>query len=267
MTRHFARFLSVAVCCFAVLAAPRFGAAAELSKPLKPGQFNPANDTVELFYAMKAGQVEVKVLHKNEASGKLLFTNKTDKPLNVKLPETFATVHVLAQLGGGGIGSTGGIGGGLGQSTGGGMGGGGGGMGGGGAAGGGGGMFNVAPERIGELPFTSVCLEHGKPNPRASMKYELRPLSSVAGSEEVGELIKMLNRGTISQRVAQVLAWHLNNEMSFEQLAAKTVTRLGGSSYPYFSVDEIRAAMAAKDYIAKQIADRKANPEATTPKL
>lgn len=267
MTRHFARFLPVALCCFAVLVAPRFGAAAELSKPLKPGQFNPANETVELFDAMKAGQVEVKVLHKNEASGKLLFTNKTDKPLNVKLPETFATVHVLAQLGGGGIGSTGGIGGGLGQTTGGGMGGGGGGMGGGGAAGGGGGMFNVAPERVGELPFTSVCLEHGKPNPRASMKYELRPLDSVASSEEVGELIKMLNRGTISQRVAQVLAWHLNNEMSFEQLAAKTVTRLGGSSYPYFSVDEIRAAMAAKDYIAKQIADRKANPEATTPKL
>ena len=99
------------------------------------------------------------------------------------------------------------------------------------------------------------------------MKYELRPLDSVASSEEVGELVKMLNKGTISQRVAQVLAWHLNNEMSFEQLAAKTVTRLGGSSYPYFSVDEIRAAMAAKDYIAKQIADRKANPEATTPKL
>lgn len=267
MTRLFGRFARVVACCLVVLGSSRAAWAAD--KPLKPGQYNPNNETVELFDAIKAGQVEVKVIHKNEASGKLLFTNKTDKALNVKLPQTFATVHVLAQFGGG-VGSTGGIGGGLGQSTGGGMGGGGMGGGGGGlggGVGGGGGMFNVAPEKVGELPFTSVCLEHGKPNPKSSMRYEIRPLESVAGNAEVVELIAMLQAGTVSQRVAQVLAWHMNNEMSFQELAAKTIRRLDGTSYPYFNPAEIQAAMAAKDFIVRQLAERKANPEAATPKL
>jgi hypothetical protein len=269
MTRLFGRFARVAACCLLVLGSSRAVWAADGVKPLKPGQYNPSNETVELFDAMKAGQIDVKVIHKNEAAGKVLVTNKTDKPLNVKLPEKFATVHVLAQFGGGGTGAVGGIGGGLGQSTGGGFGGGGGGGGGGlgGGVGGGGGMFNVAPEKVGELPFTSVCLEHGKPNPKSSMRYELRPLESVASDPEVGELISMLNAGKISQRVAQVLAWQLNNEMSFQELAAKTIRRLDGSSYPYFSPAEIQAAMAAKDFIVRQLAERKANPEAATPKL
>lgn len=273
MPRLFGRFAHVAACCLVVLGSSHALLAADAKKPLKPGEYNPSNDTVELFDAMKAGQIEVKVIHKNEASGKLLFSNKTDKALNVKLPAKFATVHVLAQFGGGGgVGSTGGIGGGLGQSTGGGMGGGGmggGGMGGG-AAGGGGGMFNVAPEKVGQLPFTSVCLEHGKPNPKSSMKYEIRPLESVASDAEVGELISMLNAGTVSQRVAQVLAWHLNNEMSFQELAAKTIRRLDGTSYPYFNPVEIQAAMAAKDHIVRQIAEKaekKATAAVELPKL
>lgn len=225
--------------------------AAEIKKPLKPGEFNPADQTIDLFEAIKAGQVEAKMIHKDSSGGKVLITNKSAQALNLKLPEVFAGVNVLAQMGMGGGGMGGG---GMAQSTGGGM--GGGGMGGG-MGGGGGGMFNVAPEKVGEIRFTSVCLEHGKPEPRSSMHYELRPIENVASKPEVIETLKLLNRGQMSQRVAQVLAWHLNNEMSFEELAAKQIKHLGGESEPYFTIAEIQAAVQAKQYIAKQLEEQR----------
>jgi hypothetical protein len=240
--------------------------AAELKKPLKAGQFNPDHETVELFAAIKAGQVEARLIPKDDTGGKVLITNKTKQPLNLKLPDAFAGVHVLAQLGGAAMGGmTGGVGGGLGQSVGGG--GGGGGAYGGGGAGGGAGMFNIAPERVGDFPYTSVCLEHGKPNPRSSMRYELRPIETVAKDPVLIETLKLLNRGVVPQRVAQVLAWHLNNEMSFEQLAAKQVKHLGGTSTPYFSLAEIRAAMQLKDYVAKQLEEQTNGTSVALPKL
>jgi hypothetical protein len=251
--------------CVTVVGRDSAPAAAPTKKPLKAGEFNPAHETVEMFDAIKAGQIDVRLIHKDSSGGKALISNKSGKPLNVKLPDAFAGVHVLAQMNGGqGMG----IGGGMGQMSGGGMGGGGMGGGGmGGMGGGGGGMFNVAPEKVGEVPFTSVCLEHGKPEPRASMTYQIRAIDSVTKNKDLVEVLRLLNRGTMSQRVAQVLAWHLNNEMSFEELAAKRIEHLDGSSEPYFQLEEIRAAMAAKDYVAKQIAEREAAATTALPKL
>ena len=99
------------------------------------------------------------------------------------------------------------------------------------------------------------------------MRYEIRPIETVAQDPVLVEVLKMLNRGVVPQRVAQVLAWHLNNEMSFEQLAAKQVKHLGGSSTPYFSLAEIRTAMQLKDYVAKQLEDRANGTSAELPKL
>lgn len=259
---HLTAMVCLMTACFAV------ASAATPKKPLKPGEFNPADETVELFAAMKAGQIDVRVIHKDASAAKALITNKSGKALNLKLPDAVAAVHVLKQQMGGGMGM-GGIGAGMGQASGGGMGGGGmggGGMGGGGGLGGGGGMFNIAPEKVGEIPMTTVCLEHGKPDPRSSMHYELRPIESLVKSKEAVEVLKLLNQGAIPQRVAQILAWHLNNEMSFEQLASKQIQHLDGSSYPYFNLDEIRAAMQVKDYVVKQLQEREA-AGATTPVL
>src|SRR5207237_762301 len=142
--------------------------------------------------------------------------------------------------GGGGSQFAGGIGQGMG---GGGMGGGGMGGGGMGGMGGGGGMFNVAPEKVGQLNFVGVCLEHGKPEPRAAMKYVIRPLDTLTTKPQVREMLRILGRAECSQRVAQVLAWHVNNEMSWEELAAKQIEHLDGTSEPYFTGEEIEAAM------------------------
>ncbi|MBA4017225.1 MAG: hypothetical protein C0483_08635 [Pirellula sp.] len=125
----------------------------------------------------------------------------------------------------------------------------------------------MAAEKVGEVPFVSVCLEHGKADPRAAMKYEMRSPESIGMKPEVRETIKLLVDGKVTQRVAQVLAWHHQNEMSFEELAAKTLKPLNGPEVPYFHPEEIQAAMQAKAYIAKQLEEKAQGSSTALPKL
>lgn len=244
----------------------------------RPGQFNPDHKTVEMFEAINKGEIGVKLVPKDSAECQVLIENKTKQPLNVKLPEAFAGVPVLAQAAGPGNLGLGGLGGnnranrnwgggggtqGFGGGWGGGMGGWGGGMGGMGmwnlppeiiaqhpAA-----LFNIAPEKVGKLKVTTVCLEHGKPDPRPSAKYEIKPIEQFTDKKEVHELCRMLGSGRINQRAAQVAAWHLNNDMSWQELAAKQLRFANGTRRPYFSPQELKVGMqitAIATNLAKQ---------------
>lgn len=210
-------------------------------RAMRPRQFNPDDQTVEFFQALEAGQLEAKFIPRDSTEARLQVRNTTDKPLNVVLPETFAGVPVLAQIGGGFGGGGRGGGGGGGQGVGGGFGGGGGGFGGGGM---GGGQFNVPAERLAEVEVPCVCLEHGKAEPRPRMPYEIRPLDEFTTKPGVKQLLTFFANGQIDQRATQVAAWHLNNEMSWQELASKRIERANGTSYPYFSRDEMERAFA-----------------------
>ena len=221
-------------------------AAEVYAKPPKIGDYNPADQTVEMFPAIEQGDIAVTLIPKDSTQCRVLIENKTSKPLNVKLPEAFAGVPVLAQNVGGGnrssrsSGTSGGNN--QNQSMGGGMGGmmGGGGMGG---MGGGMGMFNVPPEKVGQLKVATVCLEHGKREPHEQVPYEIKPLESFTDKPGVRELCAMLGSGQINQRAAQAAAWHLNNGMSWQELAAKQLRFANGTRQPYFSPAEIQAGM------------------------
>ncbi len=232
----------------------------------KLGDFNPDDETVEMFAAIEKGQIEVRLIPKDSTETRVLIENKTDRPLNVKLPEAFAGVPILAQQGFG----VGGIGGGGGgrrnnnqnqnQSFGGGMGGGGGGGFGGGGMGRG---FNVPPEKVGKFKVAAVCLEHGKGEPRPNIPYEIKPIESFSDKPAVAELCRMLGTGRVNQRAAQVAAWHLSNDMSFNELAAKRIKYANGSSRPYFMVQEIRAGMQITAMAVQLAEKRKQSPGQT----
>jgi len=103
----------------------------------------PSVPAIELFAAKTAGEIDVKLIPQDSTTGTVVFSNRTDRPLTIRLPDAFAGVPVLAQApnGGGSARSTRGSGGGggnqaLGGGFGGGLAGGGGGIG-----GGGGGFF------------------------------------------------------------------------------------------------------------------------------
>jgi hypothetical protein len=227
--------------------------AAERTKPKRPipnPKFDPDAERVGLFEGIEKGQIDARLIAKDATNGKVLIENKTDKTITVEYPETVMAVHVLKQFDmgmdggmGGGMGGMGGMGGG--QMMGGGMGGMGmGGMGGGmGGMGMGMGMFSIPPEQVVQVPFKSVCLEHGKPDPTPKMTYRLVKAEDVSDDPVLMELLKLVANGRIHPQVAQAAAWHLTDGMSWQELAAKQVKHLGGISKPYFSQRELYAAM------------------------
>ncbi len=222
---------------------------AQAAEPVEPAKRVESAKTVELFAAMQDGTVEVKFIAKSDHDARVLITNKTNNDIEVKLPEAFVALPVVAQFGGqggggGGLGG-GGLGGGGGtQGAGGGFGGGGGGVGGGGI-GGGGGAFSIPAEQVGKLNVAILCLDHGKKDPSSSKPYKIHPVDAYVDKPEVVELLKAFGRGELEHHSAQAAVWHMQNEMPWQELSAKlTGTVRSISRQPYFSRAHLEAAYA-----------------------
>jgi hypothetical protein len=211
-----------------------------------------ASPAVDLFKASKDKQADVTFIAKNDHEARLIVKNNTAQPLTLRLPEAFAGVPVAAQFGAGGGGRAGGggarggggFGGGGGQQS---VGGGGGGFGGGGVGGGGGGggFFSVPPDKTVKINLPVVCLDHGLRDPSSSRPYKIVPIEDHVDRPAVIELMKAFGRGELQHDAVQAAAWNLNNDMSWEQLAAKQQgTRRTPNRAPYFSANAIRAGMA-----------------------
>ena len=254
-------------------------------RPITNPKFDPTGAEVELFNGIETGQIEARLMPKGALSGTVFIANKTDKPLNVKVPDAVVAVPIHSQfgggvggLGGGGFGGGGIAGGGIGgqgggqQALGGGFGGGlgGGGLGaglGGGQAGGGG-FFSIPPERTVAVKFNSVCLQHGRPEPTVSSRYRLIPVSRVTDEPVVHELLAAVGTGMLDPLTAQAAAWAVSNNMSWQQLAAKTVEHLGGQpSTPYFTQEQLNRAQRLLAQVIERSKGRQMEPAAanTTP--
>jgi hypothetical protein len=228
----------------------------------------PQPEAVELFSAIEKKQIEVQLIPKDSTECRLLITNKTGKPLSVMLPDVFAGVPALAQQGlrprndkspqrigiannlfnpmmnpnqfqnpllnvpnngnnpGWGPRPFR--------------------------------AFNVAPEKVGRLKLPAVCLDPGNPNPRAAIPYELKPLAGASDKPGVAEVCAMLGRGEVKQVVAQLAAWHLNNDASWEKLA-KMQRKYALVGKPLYSADEIAAAKKLAEKALKLAQDTSAS--------
>jgi hypothetical protein len=228
----------------------------------------PPDEVVDVFSAIDKGQLQVRLVPRDSAQCRVLLRNKMDRPLHVRLPEAFAGVPVLAQPLDGlkrnqsnapqplGIGP--------GQN---------------GLINPGmwnlgnpnrnpnprgpnmplpGPMFNIAPEGVARLKFASVCLEHGRPNPRPKFRYEMRPIGEVTQKAGVAEICAMLGQGKIRQRVAQLAAWHLNNDMSWRELANLREKFALGNPPTYTRGELLAARKAAEEAVDLNNQRRKA---------
>ena len=231
------------------------------------GEFNPDHETVDVFTAIEEGRLEAKLIPRGSRQCNLLIKNVSDKPVNVAMPDVFAAVPVLAQFGNNQFGNDPignadnkgapqqlGVGNPFGNPF-------------------GnrrnpnvmnnnGGQFNmpvpdrrddravfapfnVAPEKVARLTLPSVCLEHGKKEPRSSMAYTVKPIDAATEKAEAHEICRMLGRGEIDQRVAQAAAWHLANDLGWDALAAKRVRVLGYGHRRYFAPEQLALAKDA----------------------
>ena len=250
---------------------------------------------VELFAAMRDGHISVELSALSSRNVWLKVTNKTDSMLRIALPKSFAGVPVLAQFGplpggaglGPGIPGIPGIGpgnniGGLGNVGGNGL--AGGGQGGQGVGGGfnnpgnangiglgnqngigngignaaqGRGIFRVPAGQVGKVHAQTVCLEHGKAEPTPHMKYRIVPLDEfTSGNARITKLCEMLAEKRVTQNVAQAVAWHIANGLTWEQLAAKSRAR-----ERYFSDEELQTALSVSTALQQLVQ----SPNGSTP--
>jgi hypothetical protein len=112
-------------------------------------------------------------------------------------------------------------------------------------------LFNIAPEKVGEIVVATVCLEHGKLEPSKYVTYEVKPLSECTTKPGVAEAIALLHDGKTNQKVAQAVVWHLANGLTWDQLAAKKVNRVGRADTPYYDAMELNAAMELNKHVEK----------------
>jgi len=225
-------------------------------------------EAVDLFDAMQDGTVDAKFIARSSKRGRIILENKTNKPLTVEIPDAFIGLP-MAQFGGGGGGFGGGGGGGLGggggggqQSVGGGGGGGRGGRGGGGGGRGGrGGGFNVPPEKIVRVDVPLLCLDHGLKEPSSSKPYAIRPIENFIKDPAVIAVVAGYADGELPIGAAQAAVWNLNSDVSWNELATKlTGTKRNKVREPYFSGEEIQAAMAIVAHARQVTADKKVEP-------
>ena len=216
-------------------------------------------DFVDFFEAKKRGDIDVMFIPRNSKSANVIVRNKTNKGMKVRMPEAFAGVPMLGQMGGMGMGGGGmgmgggggmgmggggmqGMGGGMGMGGGGGMGMGGGGMGMGG--GGMGGFQNIEPGKVRKFKVTTVCLEHGKKEPNPRVKYDIIPIESFTKKPEVIELCRMLGSGQLNQSAAQAAAWHFTDDLTWIELVNKIGARhLNGTVDRFFHPNTVRLGM------------------------
>jgi hypothetical protein len=101
-------------------------------------------------------------------------------------------------------------------------------------------------EKVAKLKFAAVCLDHGKDDPNPRIEYKLVPIEEYAKDQAVTEVIKLMLQRKIDQHSAQAAAWHLQNGLSWQELATKIGAKhLNGTVDPYFSPLHLQRALAA----------------------
>ncbi len=248
---------------------------------IKKLTLDPDAPVVELFDGIEQGQIDVRLAVLNPYEGKVFVTNRTDKPLTVAIPKAVVGVHVLPQVGNnagngffgpngnnnqannGANGQAQGVGGALGAM------GNGNGNGLPNAPGGmqnkfpGNNFFSIPPEKTVQLGLRSVCLNHGRPEPHANLKYRLTKVESHTTDPVLQQLLEDYSPRT-NKDVQQAAAWHLANGLSWKQLANLTEQRIPGVAVPLFTKSQLDSARELVERAKQNAAERPAKKDAST---
>ncbi len=220
--------MQVSKCCSLSLMLVILGGIGSLDSGRTSGADVPQPE--EFFAAVDRHELRARFIASDATEARLLLTNLTDHPLDLRMPAAIAAVPVLGQFGNAqGIGNQQGQGGGpqgVGQGQGGGQ------TLGAGAQGQGqqgqgqgfgqnGGVMRIPPGKTLRIKLVTVCLQHGKPEPHPRMQYTVVPIDAFTDDVIIAELCAMLGREKVSQPVAQAAAWNVLDGMNWTTLADK----------------------------------------------
>lgn len=169
----------------------------------------------ELSEAHQAGIVSVELIASNEKAINFIVENKTDRPISIKLPTSFAAVPILAQVDGfanagiqpmnNGFGFGGvrqnnvqRLGGGAQPNN---------------------NLFGIKSKGRRIIKINTVCLDFGLKTPNPHTRYELTSITDSRYDNKLDKVIAELANNKLSQKVAQIVTWHIHNNVSLAEIA------------------------------------------------
>ena len=257
MSRHIAFLGGVGLCLLCGLSVAGESRGRIILRP----QLDPEAASIELFEGLDSGAIAAKMMPRNEQGGSIFVENLSGEPLTIEMPEAFVGVQVLPQIdlqipvpgnafpigpqnnqqqgqnqpvGGGTSGGRNGssndtI---FGNNS----------------------FFSVPAERVARIEYSSVCLKHGAVTPRRGNVYRLVRVEEFSKDPRLAELLKRVAGRQGEQAALQAAAWHLANEMSWEELAAKRFRRLNAPDTRWFSAATLRTAHSIVEQIDIELA-------------
>ncbi|MBL9082794.1 MAG: hypothetical protein JNK76_13355 [Planctomycetales bacterium] len=120
----------------------------------------------------------------------------------------------------------------------------------------GGAVFAIPPESVREFRVGTVCVEHGKPNPRSIIKYELVRPEEVGVGPELQEVLIAARGGKLDRDVVQAAAWHLANDKTWDELGKMSTWVALNARAPIFKSSELAAAKQLVAAAEKRVASR-----------
>ncbi|MBA4016188.1 MAG: hypothetical protein C0483_03265 [Pirellula sp.] len=129
-------------------------------------------------------------------------------------------------------------------------------------------VFAIPPESTREFRVATVCVEHGKPNPRSIVKYELVKPEKVGVGPELADALVSYGRGESDREAMQAAAWHLANGKTWDELRKMSRMTAVNAQTPIFTSQELAAARRLVEASQQRIAAKnKANETKSSTKL
>jgi hypothetical protein len=93
-----------------------------------------------------------------------------------------------------------------------------------------------------QIQVPCFCIEFGKPDPNRRIPYQMVELRDLNNRPVIQELLDRFSRGGLDQRIAQLAAWHVANGVPWHMLAQIKLPRSNGRGGGSVSPQELLAA-------------------------
>jgi len=100
----------------------------------------------------------------------------------------------------------------------------------------------LGPGQTKQIQLPSLCLEYGKPDPHRRIPYQMVELQDLNNMPAIQELLDRFVEQKLDQRVVQLAAWHVANGVPWQTLARIQLPRSAGRGGGTVSAKELAAA-------------------------
>lgn len=106
-----------------------------------------------------------------------------------------------------------------------------------------------------QFGFKSVCLNYGRPEPMSKMTYRLIPVKTYSNDPVLAELLESYS-SRVDQDAMQAAAWHVANDMNWNQISHLPLRSLAATSAKLFQAKDVQAAQQLVESAEARAKDR-----------